>query len=167
MPESFPIDVPRFLQTLGVLPSPARLAHYFASRFLEKPPTQADGVQAQTFSIVEGMKLNPNLLELLRVNQVQNLLNHAASGDLNVLVVQQNSPPHDQQWSMAFSSNFHLIQSTPQVLDWKLLFDYKAQTATLENFQIKFDTTEFERFAPTIHAFLRFHGCLSTDRGQP
>ena len=47
MPESFPIDVPRFLQTLGVLPNPAGLAHYFASRFLEKPPAQADGVQAQ------------------------------------------------------------------------------------------------------------------------
>ena len=165
MNPSFPIDVERFLQTLGVLPSPAGLAQYFDSHFLDKPLPQTEGVQAQAFSIVEDMKLNPKLLPLLRVHQVQNLLNHAASGELNVLVVRKNTPPHDQHWSMAFSSNFHLIQSTPQVLQWKLFFDYDAQSETLRNFQIKFDKEEFERFAPTIEGFLRFHGCLSNSEG--
>ncbi len=156
----FPIDVERFLQTLGLLPKPQGLADYFSARFSQTHSSADGGGQAQAYSIVESMKLNPGLLGLLSVNQVQNWLNHAASGELDVLVVRQNTPPNDQHWNFAFASNFHLIQSTPKVLTWKLECDYRAQNACLENFQIHFDEAEFERFAPTILAFLRFHACL-------
>jgi hypothetical protein len=156
----FPIDIERFLLTLGVLAKPQGLADYFSERFLQNPQPLGAGVQAQTFSIVEGMKLNPGLLGLLSVNHVQNWLNHAANGELDVLVVRHNTPPHDQHWSWSFATNFHLIQSTPKVLSWKLECDYQAQTARLDHFHIKYDEAEFERFAPTITAFLRFHACL-------
>jgi hypothetical protein len=162
MHPSFPIEIERFLKTLGLMPHPNKLAQYFESQFLKSSLAQDPGVQAQTFSLVEGERLNESLLDLFRVNEVQNLLNHACQGELDVLVIRQNLPPHDQHWRVGFTSNFNLIQSSPQVLGWTLHCQYDAQQQTLLNFQIQFDETAFKSLAPTLKAYLQFHGCLWT-----
>ena len=164
LPVSF---VGLILKMTGVDAHRSNLAAYFDEHF-EGGFAQAQAnespshlVQAKSIALVENFRLAEPLKNALSLRETQNLLSLAKDGEINVLVVREQSAPHSQHWSFVIASNFNLIVSNQAPLVIKVQARYDRVQDQLTDMSIDKSEFDFDAYQDVLSRYTVYHTALN------
>jgi hypothetical protein len=164
LPVSF---VGLILRMTGIEAHRSSLAAYFDGYFETASSTshvndlQQHTVQAKSIALVEDFRLAGPLKNALTLRETQNLLSFAKEGEINVLVVREQSAPHSQHWSLVIASNFSLIVSNQAPWVIKVQARYDRAQDQLTDLSIDKNEFDFEAYQDVLSRYTVYHTALN------